>query len=166
VKRLYLARIAALALFLFLASCAAGQAGSANQREEIFRHPPEFFRTTANILALIIEGAGILTIFIAVVIGFFFFLRNLGRTEFKKSYSDLRENIGRGILIGLELLVAADIMGTVAVNPTFENLGVLGLVVLIRTFLSFAIDAEIHGRWPWNAAQVKREAKGGEVVDG
>lgn len=61
-----------------------------------------------------------------------------------------RADLGRGVLLGLELLVAADILGTVAVSPTFENLGVLGLVVLIRTFLSVSLSVEIEGAWPWH----------------
>ena len=71
-----------------------------------------------------------------------------------------RANLGRGILLGLELLVAADIIGTVAVTPSFENLAILGLIVLIRTFLSFSLEVEIEGRWPWQRAQAK--ASGGE----
>src|SRR5215212_4959904 len=63
-----------------------------------------------------------------------------------------RANLGRGILLGLELLVAADIIGTVAVTPSFENLAILGLIVLIRTFLSFSLEVEIEGRWPWQRA--------------
>src|SRR3954447_6794813 len=66
-----------------------------------------------------------------------------------------RANLGRGILLGLELLVAADIIGTVAVTPSFENLAILGLIVLIRTFLSFSLEVEIEGRWPWQRAQAK-----------
>jgi uncharacterized membrane protein len=64
-----------------------------------------------------------------------------------------RANLGRGILLGLELLVAADIIGTVAVTPSFENLAILGLIVLIRTFLSFSLEVEIEGRWPWRRAE-------------
>ena len=56
---------------------------------------------------------------------------------------------GRAILLGLELLVAADIIGTVAITPSFESLGILALIVLIRTFLSFSLEVEIEGRWPW-----------------
>jgi uncharacterized membrane protein len=166
VKKAYLARIGALALVFALASCAGGQAGTNNQAQGTFNDPPAFFRTTANILSLIIEAAGILTIFLAVVIGGYYFFRNFRHQEFTITYRDLREHIGRGILIGLELLVAADIIGTVAISPTFENLAVLGLVVLIRTFLSFAIDAEIHGRWPWQAAIIGSKVKGGEVENG
>ncbi len=165
-KKIGLARWGALALMLFLASCASGGAGGNNQGEGTFNDPPTIFRSVANILSLIIEAAGILTIFIAVLLGGFYFFRNLRRQEFRLTFRDLREHIGRGILIGLELLVAADIIGTVAVDPTIENLGVLGLVVLIRTFLSFAIEAEIHGRWPWHAAVLGTDTKGGEVEDG
>lgn len=61
----------------------------------------------------------------------------------------LRRRLGRSILFGLELLVAADIVGMIAVSPSLEGLAILGLIVLIRTFLSFAVETEIEGRWPW-----------------
>lgn len=64
-------------------------------------------------------------------------------------YRSYRQLLGRSILLGLELLVAADIIRTVAVTPTFESVGVLGLIVIIRTFLSFSLELEITGRWPW-----------------
>ncbi len=63
-----------------------------------------------------------------------------------------RADLGRGVLLGLELLVAADIVGTVAVEPGFASLGVLALVILIRTFLSISFGVEIDGRWPWRRA--------------
>ena len=69
-----------------------------------------------------------------------------------------RANLGRGILLGLELLVAADIIGTVAVTPSFQNLAVLALIVLIRTFLSFSLEVEIEGRWPWQRRKCERVA--------
>ncbi|WP_346763006.1 DUF1622 domain-containing protein [Arthrobacter sp. Soil736] len=64
-------------------------------------------------------------------------------------YRSYRQLLGRSILLGLELLVAADIIRTVAVTPTFESVGVLAIIVLIRTFLSFSLELEITGRWPW-----------------
>jgi uncharacterized membrane protein len=64
-------------------------------------------------------------------------------------YRAYRQLLGRSILLGLELLVAADIIRTVAVKPTFESVGVLAIIVLIRTFLSFSLELEITGRWPW-----------------
>ena len=65
------------------------------------------------------------------------------------AYQGYRRNLGRAILLGLEFLVAADIINTVAVNPTFESVGVLAAIVAIRTFLSFSLEVEIEGRWPW-----------------
>lgn len=64
-------------------------------------------------------------------------------------YHDFRTSLARAILLGLEFLVAADIIGTVALEPTLQNLSVLGLIVGIRTFLSFSLELEINGRWPW-----------------
>jgi uncharacterized membrane protein len=67
-------------------------------------------------------------------------------------YRSYRQLLGRSILLGLELLVAADIIRTVAVTPTFASVGVLAIIVLIRTFLSFSLELEITGRWPWQKA--------------
>jgi len=64
-------------------------------------------------------------------------------------FTACRQNIGRAILLGLELLVAGDIIRTVAVAPTLQNLAVLGGIVLIRTFLSFSLELEVSGRLPW-----------------
>ena len=71
---------------------------------------------------------------------------------FDVNYRELRANLGRAILLGLEFLVAADIIGTVAIEPSFRSLGVLALIVAIRTFLSFSLELEISGRWPWQHA--------------
>ncbi|CAI3793551.1 DUF1622 domain-containing protein [Pseudarthrobacter sp. MM222] len=65
------------------------------------------------------------------------------------AYRSYRQLLGRSILLGLELLVAADIIRTVAVTPTYDSVGVLAIIVLIRTFLSFSLELEITGRWPW-----------------
>lgn len=64
-------------------------------------------------------------------------------------YQRCRRDVARSILLGLEVLVAADIIGTVSVSPTLESVLVLGLVVLIRTFLSISIEVEVEGRFPW-----------------
>ena len=73
-------------------------------------------------------------------------------------YAAYRRQLSRGILLGLEFLVAADIIGTVAVEPTFRSVGVLGLIVLIRTFLSFTLEVEIAGHWPWKARVASESA--------
>ena len=67
-------------------------------------------------------------------------------------------SLGRSILLGLEFLVAADIIRTVAVQPSLQNVAVLGLIVLIRTFLSFSLEVEIDGRWPWRRAVLGQTA--------
>jgi uncharacterized membrane protein len=74
----------------------------------------------------------------------------------ENAYRIVRTVFGRSILLGLEFLVAADIIRTVAVQPSLENVAVLGLIVLIRTFLSFSLEVEIDGRWPWVRAVPKR----------
>ena len=63
-----------------------------------------------------------------------------------------RKTLGLSILTGLELLVAADIIRTVSIEPTMENVLVLGLIVIIRTFLSMSLEVEINGRWPWQGS--------------
>ena len=72
------------------------------------------------------------------------------------SYDVMRRYFGRTILLGLEILVAADLIRTVAVDPTWQNVVVLGLIVLIRTFLSFSLEVEMDGVWPWRRWQLGR----------
>ena len=79
--------------------------------------------------------------------------RLMRRVTFQDAYHGLRADLGRAILLGLELLVIADIIGTVAIEPTLQNLGVLAVIVVIRTVLSFALELEVSGRWPWQRAQ-------------
>ena len=69
----------------------------------------------------------------------------------------VRQQLGRGILLGLEFLIAADIIHTVAVELTFSTVGVLALVVLIRTFLSFTLELELTGKWPWQQGRSGKE---------
>jgi uncharacterized membrane protein len=64
-------------------------------------------------------------------------------------YRRFRQDVGRAILLGLELLVAADIIRTVAISPTLQSVAILSGIVLVRTFLSFSLDVELNGSWPW-----------------
>jgi uncharacterized membrane protein len=96
-----------------------------------------------------IDGAGVGVMVIGVVaatIWFFVRLRSLGIVE---AYTRYRRAVGRAILLGLELLVAGDIIRTVAVSPTLTSVAVLGVIVVIRTFLSMSLQLELEGRWPW-----------------
>lgn len=74
-----------------------------------------------------------------------------------RAYHRFRSGLGRSILLGLELLVAADIINTVSLEPTLERLAVLAGIVLIRTFLSLSLEVEIDGRWPWQRGPDGRE---------
>jgi uncharacterized membrane protein len=76
----------------------------------------------------------------------------VGSQDAERAYRVVRTVFGRSILLGLEFLVAADIIRTVAVEPSLENVAVLGVIVLIRTFLSFSLEVEIDGTWPWRRA--------------
>jgi uncharacterized membrane protein len=73
-------------------------------------------------------------------------------------YGQLKASLGRSLLLGLEILVAADIVRTVALEATLQSVLVLGLLVLIRTFLSWALVVEIEGRWPWQPPRDGQEA--------
>lgn len=98
----------------------------------------------------IVELIGVLVLIAGAVLAIIAFLvRILRRELFRPSYHELRADLGRAILLGLEFLVIADIIGTVAVEPTLQNLGVLAVIVAIRTLLSFALELEVSGRWPW-----------------
>jgi len=107
-----------------------------------------------------IELAGIAVIVLGMLVSSLLFVRKLmGPEGFTPAYHRFRADLGRGILIGLEFLVAADIIGTVAVEPSFRNLGILAVIVLIRTFLSFSLEAEIDGHWPWQQSAYRDRAK-------
>ena len=75
------------------------------------------------------------------------------RPERDELYKELKVRLGKALLLGLEILVAADIVRTVALEATLQSVAVLGLLVLIRTFLSWALVVEIEGRWPWQPAR-------------
>lgn len=96
----------------------------------------------------IVDGAGVTVTIIGALVATVVAARRLLRHE-PDVYRSYRRQLGRSILLGLELLVAADIIRTVAVTPTLRSVGVLAVIVVIRTFLSFSLELEITGRWPW-----------------
>lgn len=97
-----------------------------------------------------LEAAGVSVIVFGAILALLQAARQLGTPAFGgETYHQFRQKLGRAILLGLELLVAADIIGTVAVEPTVRNVLILALIVLIRTFLSISLTVEIEGRWPW-----------------
>jgi uncharacterized membrane protein len=78
--------------------------------------------------------------------------------------SGYKQRMGKGLLLGLELLLAADIIGTVGLEPTIEGLFSLGLLALIRSFLSWSLEVEIEGRWPWQSRASQQESAGTETA--
>jgi len=82
-----------------------------------------------------------------------------------ETYSTLRGSLGRVILLGLEVLIIGDIIRTIVVDPTIQSVGVLGLIVLIRIVLSFSLEVEIDGAWPWNGWKTRAEGGTNGVDD-
>jgi len=112
------------------------------------------FRGFVEALVTGFELAGVLALVLGAAWTGVVFARSYFRQpdERPQAYRRLRQGLGRAILVGLELLVAADIIRTVAVDPTFQSVGVLGLIVVVRTFLSWSLEVEVNGRWPWQGA--------------
>jgi uncharacterized membrane protein len=123
------------------------------------------FDSLLRLTARGMEVAGTLIIALGALAATVAFLRMVLRTgAARDAYHDYRVNLGRAILLGLEFLVAADIVGTVAIDPTFRNLGVLALIVAVRTALSFALEVEVNGHWPWRTSELAlRSAPPGEA---
>jgi uncharacterized membrane protein len=88
-----------------------------------------------------------------------FLVRIIKEGALDDCYRRFRSDFGKAILLGLEFLIASDIVGTVAVGPTYTDLGILALLVVIRTFLSFSLELEITGRWPWQPNTADRRSK-------
>ena len=111
------------------------------------------FKAFVDLLVIGFELAGVLALVAGAIWSGVAFARDYFRAADGRSmaYRRLRQGLGRAILVGLELLVAADIIRTVAIDPTFQSVGVLGLIVVVRTFLSWSLEVEVNGRWPWQA---------------
>ncbi len=112
----------------------------------------------ARLSSQILEAVSFAVILLGVAISTLTFLVRVWRDGFLAHYREYRANLGRGILVGLELLIAADIIKSVVIDPTIESMAVLGGIVLIRTFLSISLDVEINGHWPWETTRLNQEA--------
>ena len=109
----------------------------------------------------VVEVVGVTVLLLGALLAALVCVRRLvAGALFQDAYHALRADLGRAILLGLELLVIADIIGTVAIEPNLQNLGVLAVIVAIRTMLSFALELEVSGRWPWQRSAVAEGAKG------
>lgn len=105
-------------------------------------------------------GVGIITL--GILLASFVALRRwrAGSVLGEDLFRSFRRDVGQAILIGLELLVAADILRTVAIAPSVENVLVLALIVAVRTFLSFSLEVELYGQWPWRRGTARGNGNG------
>ncbi len=102
-------------------------------------------------VALAIELLAVAVIAVTMMFAFGAYFLNRWRNTGEAHYQSFRARLGSGLLLGLEILVAADVIRTVAFEPTLQSVAILGLLVVIRTFLSWALVVEIEERWPWQA---------------
>lgn len=107
------------------------------------------YEQTVSDVARVVEAVGVAILVVGAIGAFGLFARDL-LGQAAEAYTRLRRNLGRVILLGLEVLIIGDIIRTIVVTPTLENVGVLGAIVLIRIVLSFSLEVEIDGTWPWN----------------
>ena len=117
-----------------------------------FKHVVDLFGIGFELAGVAVLVIGALQAFVTYLIAFF------RQRDAPIAFHDLRQKVGKSILLGLELLVAADIIRSVAIDPTFASVGVLGLIVVVRTFLSWSLEVEINGKWPWQSLYGLRNA--------
>jgi uncharacterized membrane protein len=111
-----------------------------------------YYRELMELVGNVVDAAGVFVIVVGAIAATIRFLTHR-RADFGSSYRAYRQGLGRAILLGLEILIAGDIIRTVVVAPTLENVLILGLIVIIRTFLSMALQLEVDGRWPWQRGE-------------
>jgi len=112
---------------------------------------------TIELIGSAFELAGVAVLVIGSILAFVRSIVSLIRLrDGPAAYRHLRLYLGRSIVVGLELLIAADIVRSVAIDPTFTSVGVLALIVLVRTFLSWSLEVEINGEWPWQRSRLHK----------
>jgi uncharacterized membrane protein len=112
----------------------------------MFENLIDMIEQAISFVGVVFDAFGVIIIVIGFLLATVFFL---GRFRENTAYRAYRIRLGRTLLLSLEILVAADIIRTVAVELSLENLAALGLLVIIRTFLSWSLELEVDGRWPW-----------------
>ena len=100
----------------------------------------------------VMDALGVAVVPVGVLWGLILFAKDLYTQNSSEAYKAFRIQIVRSLILGLEVLVAGDVIRTVAISPTLMSVGVLGAIVLIRCFLSWSLTLEIDGRWPWQSA--------------
>ncbi len=109
------------------------------------------FTQVMSVAGYAIEAVGVFVIILGSLICSVTFVRTFRHLPEGIAYATYRRQLGRSIILGLEFLIAGDIIRTVVVADTLENVAILGLIILIRSFLSLTLHLEVEGRWPWEA---------------
>ncbi len=107
------------------------------------------FRDLFGIAGYVIEAVGVISIIVGFVLSAIWFVSRLRRLPPLEAFQQFRQDLARSIILGLEFLIAGDIIRTVTVDQTLTGAAVLALIVLIRVMLSVMLEFEIEGRWPW-----------------
>ena len=110
------------------------------------------YEETISDVVKVVEAVGAGIMVLGGLGAFLAFVPRALREKTSDPYEELRRNLGRSILLGLEVLIIADIVRTIIVDPTLESVAVLGAIVVIRILLSFSLEVEIDGAWPWRRA--------------
>lgn len=111
------------------------------------------FKELISIAGYGIETIGVLVIIVGSAVSSFRFLSTFSNESEGVAYGMFRRQLGRSIILGLEFLIAGDIIRTVIVADTLTNVMILGLIILIRTFLGITLHLEVEGRWPWKTRE-------------
>jgi uncharacterized membrane protein len=123
------------------------------------------FEEALDLVVRGLEAFGVGILVIGSIIGVVGYARDVRQMDRTRAYVRLRANIGRTILLGLEVLIVADIVLTVAIDSTIESAVTLGIIVLVRTFLSFSLEIELDGVVPWHRRAVEAAEASGTGVD-
>lgn len=112
------------------------------------------------------ETVGVAILVIGIAVAFIRALLDLQREDARRAYDRLRQDMGRSILLGLEVLIAADLVRTVTIDPTLDSAIFLGVIVLVRTFLSFSLEIELDGVVPWRKRSSAPQQRGQVTAPG
>lgn len=112
----------------------------------------EQFKTVVEAIGWTLEGVGVAVVVIGSAVALSRYLMELRLDDAGRSYHHLRKRLGRSIIIGLEFLIAGDIIRTVVVEHSLQSLASLAIIIALRTFLSLTLFLEVEGRWPWQRA--------------
>jgi uncharacterized membrane protein len=125
----------------------------------------EIIRTWIEIVALMIELLAVAIIVAAILYASTRAVsESIKHRTFEEAYAQYKGQLGRSLLLGLEILIAADVIRTVALEPTLNSVAVLGVLIVIRTFLSWSLILEMEGRWPWQMTRGSESRSAGDRV--